>query len=126
MRRTFIAILSVTAAATCVLPNSDASPHRKGPSSTPMAQIGKKTYEHHCAPCHLGGDNQNNPNKPLAGSTKLSSLDEFKKYVGNNHVPFAKELVADTKTIEALYAYCRSLPKVASNPQHLASVEEEI
>jgi hypothetical protein len=126
MHRTFIAILAVAAATMCVLPNSDASPKRKGSTPLPANLVGKKTYEHHCAPCHLGGDNQNNPNKPLAGSAKLATLDEFKKYVGNNHVPFAKELVADTKTIEALYAYCKSLPKVASNPQHLALSGEDL
>ena len=109
----------------CLLPSSEAKP-RHTTSATPVNIIGKKTYEHHCASCHVGGDNLNNPNKPLAGSPKLKDIDTFKQFVGAGHVQFAQQLVEDKKSFEALYQYCKSLPKVASKSDNLSVELEEV
>ena len=120
MQKRSIGLWLTVIGAVCLLPSSAAKPRRQNaPTASPVNVIGKKTYEHHCSTCHVGGDNRDNPNKPLAGSPKLKDLDTFKKFVGAGHVQFAQQLVEDKKSFEALYEYCKSLPKVASKQDEL-------
>ncbi len=75
---------------------------------------GKEIFAQNCASCHQGGDNKVNPNKPVAGSDKLQTLAQFKKYLSGppGHMPYYQHVVNDKKTLEALYSYCKGLTKV--------------
>lgn len=74
---------------------------------------GKHVFEQNCAGCHQSGGNKVNPNHPVAGSEKLKSMAMFKSYLSAppGHMPYYEQVVKDKKTLEALYNYCKSLPK---------------
>jgi mono/diheme cytochrome c family protein len=74
---------------------------------------GKHVFEQNCAGCHQSGGNKVNPNHPVAGSDKLKSMAMFKSYLSAppGHMPYYEQVVKDKKTLEALYNYCKSLPK---------------
>jgi mono/diheme cytochrome c family protein len=90
-----------------LLPHSDAKEHRHKAD-------GKEIFAQNCAGCHQAGDNQVNLNKPVAGSDKLQTLALFKQYLSAppGHMPYYQHVVNDKKTLEALYSYCKGLPKV--------------
>jgi mono/diheme cytochrome c family protein len=75
---------------------------------------GKEIFQQNCAACHEAGDNNVNPNRPVVGSAKLQSLEQFKKYLNapKGHMPYYPNIVNDRNALKALYSYCKSLPKV--------------
>jgi mono/diheme cytochrome c family protein len=81
---------------------------------TAVKADGKMVFEQNCASCHQGGGNSVNRDRPLAGSEKLQSMTQFKKYLNapRGHMPFNPQVITDRKSIEALYKYCKALPKV--------------
>jgi len=106
MRKTVI-ILSLAAICLGLLPHSEAKENTKKPD-------GKQIFAENCASCHKGGDNSQNANRPVVGSSKLETLEKFKKYLNapREHMPFYPNIVNNRKTVEALYRYCKSLPKL--------------
>ncbi|MBU6450410.1 MAG: c-type cytochrome [Cyanobacteria bacterium REEB67] len=75
---------------------------------------GKLVFEQNCASCHQGGGNSINRDRPLAGSAKLQTMTQFKKYLNapKGHMPFNPHVISDRKALDALYKYCKDLPKV--------------
>lgn len=73
--------------------------------------FGENVFKQTCASCHPAGGNIVKARKPVAGSSKLSSLAVFKAYLTAplGHMPYYKFVVSDPKTLKALYDYCRSL-----------------
>jgi mono/diheme cytochrome c family protein len=72
---------------------------------------GKAVFEQHCASCHAGGANRVNPHRPIAGSSKLSTIAVFKSYLSAppGHMPYYEDVVKDKETLKALYHYCQTL-----------------
>lgn len=75
---------------------------------------GKKIFQEYCSKCHLGGGNQVNPSKPVAGSKELASVISFKTYLSAppGHMPYYQNLVKDKELLKALYQYCKELKTV--------------
>jgi mono/diheme cytochrome c family protein len=89
-----------------LLPHTEAKDHNQNID-------GKQIFEQNCASCHAAGDNTVNPNKPVVGSAKLQTLAQFKKYLNapKGHMPFFPNVVNDRKDLQALYNYCKTIPK---------------
>lgn len=92
-------LLAVTVWAQFVSPGAGAAPN------------GEQVFKENCASCHLGGGNIMDAKKPVKGSQKLSSLDNFKEYLTkpSGAMPAAPKIVKDAATLEALYKYCKTL-----------------
>jgi mono/diheme cytochrome c family protein len=74
---------------------------------------GKKEFKMYCAECHEAGGNKIKPSRAVAGSQKLATLATFKAYLEApvGHMPYYPHLIKDKTVLEALYKYCKSLPK---------------
>jgi cytochrome c6 len=72
---------------------------------------GQKLFSLNCASCHDGGQNLVNPDKPIIGSTKLISLDSFKKYLchPSGSMPPFERLTKNEADLARLYQYVLTL-----------------
>lgn len=88
-----------------IAPNALSRKAKKSPLN------GEVVFKQNCQSCHVGGGNTVNPQRPLAGSDKLSSLAVFKSYLEAplGHMPYYKHVVTDKEALEALYKYCKKL-----------------
>lgn len=78
-----------------------------GSATAPAIPKGQELFANHCAGCHAGGGNIADPGKPLKGSSKLASLNDFSVFLrnpGQAMPPFAPELISDEEVAE-LYQY---------------------
>jgi len=75
---------------------------------------GAEVFKQYCSSCHLGGGNRVKEKRQLAGSKQLSNLPIFKSYLSSppGHMPYYRAIVKDEKTLQALYDYCKKLPKL--------------
>lgn len=74
---------------------------------------GEQIFKQHCASCHAGGGNNIKPKHPVAGSKQLATLATFKAYLScpPGHMPYYQNVVGNDRILEALYKYCKHLPK---------------
>lgn len=88
---------------------------RRKSKPTEKFDKGEVVYRNNCAKCHSDGSNKVNPNKPLAGSSKLDSMVSFKDFLSTppTHMPYYTHIVKDPQAMEALYNYCKKLKKTA-------------
>jgi mono/diheme cytochrome c family protein len=83
---------------------------------------GASIYQSHCASCHGTGGNLVSDKHPIAGSSHLGTLAQFKQYLESppGHMPRYDELMNDKESLQALYEYCKTLkkPKTAFIPSN--------
>jgi mono/diheme cytochrome c family protein len=74
---------------------------------------GEQIFKQHCASCHAGGGNSVKPKHPVSGSKELATLATFKAYLSAppGHMPYYQDVVGNRRILEALYNYCKNLPK---------------
>lgn len=71
---------------------------------------GKKIFKN-CAGCHLKGLNLIKEDKPIIGSKKLKSVNEFKEFISNPPPPMPnfKNIADNPEKLNALYSYVVSI-----------------
>jgi mono/diheme cytochrome c family protein len=74
---------------------------------------GAALYKTHCASCHGVGGNLVSDKHPIAGSSHLESLAEFKQYLSApaGHMPHYPQIIGNDQQLKALYDYCKKLNK---------------
>lgn len=88
----------------------------KGQSSTKAFQVnngqsGEKIFKNNCAGCHLKGENLIKPNKPIIGSSKLTSALVLGQFLESPPPPMPKfkNIANKSDKLDALHSYLISL-----------------
>lgn len=99
-------VVAASAIAAALLSGGLMSPER-----AIAAPSGDKIYSMNCSGCHMNGGNSLSPSKPVKGSKKLATKEDFKAYLSkaNGTMPPFPKVAGNDEALAALYNYCKTL-----------------